>query len=256
MRIEDNEPDTWRDLEAGVARILNEAGLHAEQGKSLETARGSVNVDVVASDDSINPPVLTIFECKHWKRPVPQMVIHSFRTIVIDSGANTGLIVSRHGFQSGAGDAARFSNIRLVDWGKLEELYMNRWVDNYMKKQISSILDPLFEYTEPVNSRIIRKASALSESKRREFWRLQHAYSTASMALGIMFMDNPLSATVMPAPFDLPLRETAWNRKEGEGEAFPDSILNAVSLRALMKAIIEYAEPIIKSFDDIFGERA
>lgn len=195
MRIEENEPDTWHDLEVGVARILNEAGLHAEQGKALETARGSANVDVVASDDSINPPVLTIFECKHWKRPVPQTVVHSFRTIVIDSGANAGLIVSRHGFQSGAEDAAKFSNIRLVNWNDFEKLYADRWINNYMRKQISSALDPLLEYTEPINGRISRKASTLSRPRREELSRLQREYANATFLLIIMFIDNPLSAT-------------------------------------------------------------
>jgi hypothetical protein len=30
---------------------------------------------------------------------VPQTVVHSFRTVVIDSGANHGLIISSGGFQ-------------------------------------------------------------------------------------------------------------------------------------------------------------
>jgi hypothetical protein len=251
MLIEETEPDTWQDLESGVARILNEAGLLAQQGKTLETARGSVNVDVVASDDTINPSVLTIFECKYWKRPVPQTVIHAFRTIVVDSGANAGLIVSRRGFQAGAEDAAQFSSIRLVDWHKFQELYADRWLDNYMKPQVSSVLGSLHEYVEPMNSRIFRKADALPESKRAEFKRLRLEHGAAVMILAVMFSDVPLPIT-RTGPLPLPLRQAL----PGDENSLPDTVVDAASLRALMKAIIEYAEVTTKSFDMVFGERA
>jgi restriction system protein len=253
VRIEESEPDTWQELEAGVARILNEAGLRAERGKSLETARGTVNVDVVASDDAINPPVLTVFECKYWKRPVPQTVVHAFRTIIIDSGANAGFIVSRSGFQVGAEDAAQFSNIRLVGWHKFQEVYADRWFRSYMIKQIWSALDPLYEYVEPMNSRIIRKASALSESKLAEYKRLRHEHGPAVMTLAVMFSDIP-SPITRTGPLPLPLRQAMPSNDEGV--VLPDTILDAASLRALMRTVIKYAEAITRSFDTIFGERA
>jgi len=57
-----------------------------------------------------------LVECKYWKRPIPQTVVHAFRTVVADSGANVGLIVSLNGFQAGADSAALLSNVHLIDW--------------------------------------------------------------------------------------------------------------------------------------------
>lgn len=253
MLIEEGEPDTWEDLEDCVTRILNEAGLQAERGKSITTARGSVNVDVFASDDVVVPPALTIFECKYWKDPVPQTVIHAFRTVVIDSGANAGFIVSRRGFQSGAEAAANFSNIRLLDWFKFQELYAERWIRTYMAKQVSSVLDSLLEYVEPVNSRIFRKADELPEPRRQEFRRLRQAYSTGVTLLAIMFSDVPMPIT-RTGPLPLPLRQAIPN--EDTGSILPDSLLDASSLRVLMQAIINYAESATRNFDAVFGGRA
>src|SRR6476660_968508 len=79
--IEDDEPATWEELEVRVTRILIESALRAERGASLQTVRGQVDVDVYAVDVAVSPPALTLFECKHWKRAVPQTVVHAFRTV-------------------------------------------------------------------------------------------------------------------------------------------------------------------------------
>ena len=252
MLIEDCEPNTWQELEDWVTRILSEAGFRAQRGRALETARGSVNVDVVAFDDAITPPVLTFFECKYWKEPVTQTVVHAFRTIVIDSGANTGLIVSRRGFQSGAEAAAQFSNIRLLDWCEFQELYAERWISKYMNRQVSSALDPLHEYTGLGNSRISQTADALPQPARDEFRRLCEKHSAAVTTLTVMFSDVVLGIT--RGPLSLPLRTVTLDY--GQDAMFPNSILDAPALRPLLQAIIEYAASTTKSFDDVFGGRA
>jgi hypothetical protein len=58
------------------------------------------------------PSQVYAIECKNWRKKVPRSVVHGFRTVVGDSGANWGAIVSLHGFQSGAYEAARYSNVR------------------------------------------------------------------------------------------------------------------------------------------------
>ncbi len=45
--IETNAPTTWQDLEANVARILEECGYAIEVQKNVQLAgRGDVNIDV------------------------------------------------------------------------------------------------------------------------------------------------------------------------------------------------------------------
>ena len=44
-----------------------------------------------------------------------------------DSGANTGIIVSSAGFQSGAGEAAAMSNIQMMTWDSLQVSFGHEW---------------------------------------------------------------------------------------------------------------------------------
>lgn len=252
-RIEDGEPETWEDLEIAVARILSEAGLRAERGKSLTTARGSVNADVYAEDDLFSPPAVTLFECKHWKRPLPQTVIHAFRTVIADSGANTGMIISVNGFQSGAEDATRFSNIHLVDWDVFQALFAERWYRNYMMRQGRESLDPLIQYTEPINSRIFRKADSLPKEDREAFKNLRKKYAVPAMTLIPIFFSIPDYSwrTGFPA---LPMRQALANIN-GDGY-FSDAILDATSLRGFLNAVIAYANAAVSEFDALFDSRA
>lgn len=55
-----------------------------------------------------------IVECKLWKTKVPKEKVMALKSIVDDVGADRGIIVSEEGFQSGAFDAVRDTNITLV----------------------------------------------------------------------------------------------------------------------------------------------
>jgi restriction system protein len=173
--IEDGAPARWQDLASSVARILSECGYDVEVQKQVELARGSVNVDVWADDHSRPPNVLAV-ECKHWATPATQTVVHAFRTVVGDSGANTGLLVSSAGFQAGAVDAAAYSNVRLLTWAEFQELFAERWFRSFMAPTLAEAVDPLHEYTEPINSRIFGKADALPEAERKQFKILRERY--------------------------------------------------------------------------------
>lgn len=253
MRIEDGEPATWDELEERVTCILTEAGLRAERGRALETARGSVNVDVYAEDPSVNPPIVTVFECKHWQRPIPQTVIHAFRSVVADSGADSGIIVSLSGFQAGAEGAVQFSNLKLVDWDGFQALFAERWFRDYMVKRAMASLDPLVEYTEPINSRISKKAGLLPEAAREVFKRLreEHMVPAMTLALALSGLPNVTSGTNLPP---LPMRPEVATLDDSR--YFPDAVLDATSLQGFLNAVIAYADAAVAQFDGVFGSRA
>lgn len=109
-------PSDWRNLQEAVATILREAGFAAEVEKAMLHARGSSEIDVYA-EHSIQKHIASLAcECKHWKTPVPKAVVQTFRTVLADAGIDAGYIVSSAGFQSGAYEAARNTNVRLVTW--------------------------------------------------------------------------------------------------------------------------------------------
>ena len=202
--IEPHPPTEWRELQERVARILRECGMTAETDRKTSTTRGDVDIDVFAVDSDATPPATTVVECKHWKRAVPQTIIHGFRTVVTDIGANLGIIVSSAGFQSGAETASQFTNLNLVEWQGFEAIFEKRWYEQYLVPTLRRIVDPLLEYTDPINTRIFRKANALSEHRQQRFGDLRDKY----MILGVGFMPALIPFYGMPAPAmpPLPLR--------------------------------------------------
>lgn len=52
MKISSEMPNSWKDLQDKVCKYLNEAGYCAETPKTLETVRGTVEVDVFATADN------------------------------------------------------------------------------------------------------------------------------------------------------------------------------------------------------------
>jgi restriction system protein len=118
------------------------------------------------------------------------------------------------------------------------------------------------EYTEPINSRIFRKADMLSKSQRQDFRRLRSAHlplgslcmlyrASAIGALQVVLGAD--TATVMPS---LPLRRTLGPDLQMKSMSVPDQILNAGSYRQLLESIIRAAQAAIAQFDEVFGERA
>lgn len=100
--IDDPYPEKWQELQLGVRRIFRNVGLSADVEVDLKTPRGSVNVDVLAIDGRSVDRIKYIVECKNWGNTIPQSVVHSFTTVMGETGANIGFIISQHGLQSGA----------------------------------------------------------------------------------------------------------------------------------------------------------
>ncbi len=109
--MDDPLPENWQDLQTGVQRIFRNVGLFAEVEVDLETPRGSVNVDVLATDVRSVDKIRYIVECKNWGSSIPQTVVHSFTTVMHETGANIGFIISKHGLQQGAKQYTQNTNI-------------------------------------------------------------------------------------------------------------------------------------------------
>jgi len=127
MHIFDREPGDWRELQAMTGQLFTEIGCEVKVGKRLEIVRGTKEIDVYARDNHATPPAVYLSECKFWKRPVPQEIVHAFRTVVSDAGAHRGFIISNAGFQQGAFEAARNTNTDLVTFTQLQEMFFDRW---------------------------------------------------------------------------------------------------------------------------------
>ena len=96
---------------------------------------GRAELDVYAVETVEGREYRTAVECKNWATPVPQHVVHAFRTIVADAGVNTGYVVSRAGFQAGAHEAAGNTNIRLVTWSEFQQVLNNNGIGPSLLKR-------------------------------------------------------------------------------------------------------------------------
>ena len=169
----EGEPKDWRSLQTRSAAILNESGLAAETDREVKLVRGAAKVDVYAWDEQSTPPSSLAVECKLWSRRVPKSVVHAFRTVIVDSGVNTGVVLSRKGFQRGAREAADKSNCILMDWCGFNSLFIARWITNYFIPSVRRTCEVLQQYTEPVNSRVFRAADQLDAVGQARFHALR-----------------------------------------------------------------------------------
>ena len=261
--IECSMPSDWRSLQQRVARILNECGLEVEVEKNVDTVRGSVNIDVHAVDRTHRPVTLYLCECKHWRTAVPKTIVHAFRTVIADYGANWGLIISSAGFQSGAFEAAHNSNVRLVTWAEFQDLFEDRWVEHCLAPRLRNETDPLVEYTEPINSRVFRKADQLDEAGQKRFTDLREKYrDIAFLAVlwsihhSLWLGGDKLKQPDKPLKPSLPLRKNAQSRHLSEIKVLPEDILDAACLRDFVEALCKHIRQGIAEFDEVFGGRA
>lgn len=246
-------PTDWKDLQRQVNEIFQRSGLDSETDKKITTVRGAVNIDVYAEDSSSQPATIYICECKHWKSNVPKTVVHAIRTVVQDFGANWGFIISSSSYQSGAYKAAENSPVRLLTWDGFQELFVNRWVENYMIPRLWKEVEPLVDYTEPINSRIFRKADKLDTEKQQIFKQLRQKHMLLGF-LPVPYLVSKFAKGMVRLP-DLPLRKNALDLKEMETN-LPDDLLDATCLRDFVDILCKHAQEAIAAFDQVFGERA
>lgn len=251
--INRSTPKDWRDLQRQVNEIFQECGLKSKIEKEIQTVRGTVNVDVYAEDLSSQPATIYLCECKHWQSAVPKGVVHAFRTVIADYGANWGFIISSAGFQSGAFEAATNSAVRLLTWDEFQELFVDRWIENYMMPRLREEVDALVEYTEPINTRIFRKADELDEHSQQLFIQLREKYADLAFLALHFYLPSPMLKSRRP---DLPLRKVIQNRKDSGMTNLPDELLDATCLRDFVDIICRHAREGIGAFDQVFGGRA
>lgn len=169
MKIYNTLPSDWKDLEKKVSQVLNEAGFITEVEKTITTVRGKVNIDVYAEDKENRPHSIYLCECKYWEKDIEQSIVHSFRTVVGDYGANYGLLIAKNGFQIGARETVKNTNIKLLSWVEFLELFEDRWLRNKIEC-IHTLCEPLSDYTDILPSDFIdTEYKKLSQEKKELF---------------------------------------------------------------------------------------
>ena len=113
----------WEEYQHQAASLLRELGFSAQVNAQVTEANGAVHaIDVAARRTVAGVDLLWIVECKYWNKPVPIEKVLTLRALILDLGADRGVLMSESGFQSGAIRTASQKNITLTS---LDDLRVN-----------------------------------------------------------------------------------------------------------------------------------
>jgi hypothetical protein len=175
-----------------------------------------------------------ICECKNWRTNVPREVVHAFRTVMQETGANRGYIISRTGFQQGAIDAAQATNVELVAYGQFQEIYFAKWIARRCRA-IEDAIGNFNVYYEPLGKPGYHLLANDDERAAYDAVWLRYAFA------GMMLMHFSPYIRVLgreqpypPLPFDV-------SAFEQEGLAVPDEVRQTTGYRELLQLLEHYA---------------
>ena len=250
--IDNPYPDKWQDLQLGVKRIFRNVGLSSDIEVNIPTPRGSVNVDVLAIDGLSLDNIKYIVECKNWSSAIPQSVVHSFTTVMHETGANIGFIISKRGLQSGAKEYTRSTNIVGLTYLEFQQRYFEAWWTRYFCPRIGDAADRVLRYTEEFNYNRDEEYNKLSKENKDLFDRLRSEYRVSSFMLAMfnMLSISPMidTGTLLNPPSDIKTFKMEVLSKIAPGVTWYGS-----TFRELLDGILQYFLDAEENFNSIFG---
>lgn len=250
--IDNPYPDKWQDLQLGVERIFRNVGLQSKVEVDVSTPRGSVNVDVLAIDELSLDNIKYIVECKNWSSSIPQSVVHSFTTVMHETGANIGFIISKHGLQSGAKEYTRNTNIVGLTYLEFQQRYFEAWWTRYFCPRIGDAADRVLQYTEEFNRHRDREYNKLSQKNKDLFDQLRSEYFASSLILA-MFNAPSISSKINPSMSINPPSDLESFKTQILSIIAPKVTWYGTTFRELLDDILQYLLDAEEDFNSIFG---
>ncbi len=227
-------PNGWRDLENAVADILRECGMTVQQQVNVPLPRGSVDLDVLAEETTDGIRSKIVCECKNWRTNVPREKVHAFRTVMDETGANRGYIISRTGFQQGAIEAAVSTNVDLLTYEQFQERYFDKWIAKRCRA-IEDAIGNFNVYYEPLG--MPGYHALQNDAERAAYDEIWQRYAFAGVALMhfspyLRMLGN--APPLPPLPFDMTaLDERGW--------PVPQEVREARGYREFLALLEHYA---------------
>jgi hypothetical protein len=246
--IDDPLPKDWRDLQTGVCRLFRDIGLTANEEVPLTTSRGTVKVDVFAVDNESEDKIQCIVECKCWDTAIPQSVVLALTSVMHDSGANLGFIVSKHGLQSGATRFTEYTNIQGLTYQQLQERYFNVWWRRHFSVRVAAAAEYLNEYVELPNSQRGNFLESLAPTEAQRFYELRSRYALFGKLMWLMDIETIAPQRANCPPPDIEHYKNELVETLGEEFGF-----DATYFRSLLTQICSKLQEIEGSFNALFG---
>lgn len=244
-------PKTWQDLQDKAAEILGQCKFTVEIAKTIESIRGTYEIDVYAEEIIDSRKYSIICECKYWNTNIPQLHPLALRTIVDDIGVNKAYIITTSNFQKGAIKSTENTIIELITWVKFQELFFRSWYLNYFSLRIHEIIK--HEY-DPTAIQFFENFNLIEKVKFRE---LIDQYNS------LIEISNHFPHPIFkdfPNHFEnfenkLPLAEKIGKEILDEWEmagcSLPNEIMIESNYSEFLKLIEAFAAPIYKELDKL-----
>lgn len=248
--IDNPLPSEWTELQEGVRRILRNIGLLAEVEVELQTPRGSVIVDVFAVDVGSVDQIKYVVECKNWGTGVPKTVVHAFTTVMAETGANIGFIISKHGLQSGAEEYTKNTNITGLTYLEFQQRYFKVWWLRYFCPRIGNAADRVLQYVEEFNPARDSLYAGLGDTEKAEFDNLRrtHGVSVTCLSMFNIVYFPGMGGSLRQPPADLLAFKSGLLAKIA-----PHIEWHATSFRGLLEIILQFLTDVEESFNALFG---
>lgn len=167
-------------------------GATANTNVALQGVRAKHDVDVLITAQFLGTDVKWVVEAKKWKTRIPKEKVMALQSILSDTGADKGFIISEVGFQKGAHESAANTNIKLLTFKELKETtrhYIESEILKFYEERLK-ILD--IRYWG--HSKKIRKKYGL----RGEIYSGREAFSGYMLAMVILAVINAAKTRVYP----------------------------------------------------------
>ncbi len=194
MKLTNIVPTDWRNLQFLVSEYFKQAGYNTEVTKKIQIARGSVEVDVYVKSEFDIAEVF-IVECKFWETNIPQEKVHAFRTVVSDSGASLGIMITKTGYQSGAKEASTHTNVKLLTWDEFLEIIKDKWVKKrtkYFLKLVDKLALFSNKYDAPIQNLTLIEKNLYLETL-DEYSKPFHIYEPLGMYSSFVKVEDIIS---------------------------------------------------------------
>lgn len=109
----------WFEFQEKICSYFISMGTFATTNTTINGIRTNHDVDILVQTKFLGHEITWIVEAKHWKTRISKLHVLALRTIIDDIGADKGFIISDKGFQKGAIEATKNTNIVLKTFDEL-----------------------------------------------------------------------------------------------------------------------------------------
>ena len=127
--------EDWAQYQEDAATFFRSLGFNVEVNRLVEGVRSKHKIDVYVTFEKWGMRHTWIVECKKHERAITKADVETLKSIASEVGAGLAFLLSESGFQSGAFDAARKTNVILSSLQ--ESLIKSR--DDVMREAISTL---------------------------------------------------------------------------------------------------------------------